>query len=160
MKVIRFPIAGLMAIVVLAALNFGAIRAALDDPGSHNVMLCIVGLPMANALAVGLLIGRRHRGSRQFLVGFEAFGAAILGFLIVAIISGKDWVWSYLTLATEPLRAALEPTGGGKWTAIRLLVARSCLSVWATLPQLILALIGGVLSRKVGAAGWSDRTRC
>jgi hypothetical protein len=158
-KVIRFPIAWLMAIIALAALNFGAIRAALDYPGGPNVLLCIVGLPMANALAVGLLIGRRHRGSRQFLVGFEACGAAMLGFLIVAIVSGKDWVWSYLTLATEPIRAALGPTGGGKWTAIRLLVARSFLSVWATLPQLTLALIGGFLSRKAGAAGWPDQTR-
>jgi hypothetical protein len=143
-----------MAIVALAALNFGAIRAALDYPGGLNVLLCIAGLPMANALAVGLLIGHRHRGSRRFLLGFEAFGAATLGFLIVAILSGKDWVWSYLTLATEPMRATLGPTGGGKWSTFRLLVARSILSLWATLPQLTFALIGGFLSRKSEAAGW------
>jgi hypothetical protein len=160
MRVIRFPIAGLMVIVALAALNFGAIRAALDHATGPDVLLCIVGLPMSNALAVGLLIGHRHQGSRRFLLGFEVFGAATLGFLVVEILSGEDWVWSYLTVVTGALRATLGPTGGGKWTPLRLLVARSFLSVWATLPQATLALIGGVLARKLGAAAWPDRTRC
>jgi hypothetical protein len=155
----RFPIAWLMAAVALAALDFGAIRAALDDPAGPNLLLCMAVLPMANLLAVGLLIGHRHRGSRQFLVGFEAFGAAALAFLIAAIFSGEGWVWSYLNVITGPLRATLGPTGGGRWSPFRLVVARSCLSLWATLPQLTLALAGGFLSRKAAVAGWPDRTR-
>jgi hypothetical protein len=158
-KGIRFPIAWLMVIVALAALDFGAFRAALDHANGPHVLLCVVALPMANALVLGLLIGRRHRGSHRFLVGFEAFGAAALAYLIAAILSGEDWVWSYLTLATGPIRATIGPTGGGKWTTSRLLVARSFLSLFATLPQLTFALMGGFLSRKAGAAGWPYGTR-
>jgi len=157
-KGIRFPIAWLMATVALAALDFGAIRAALDDPGGLNLLLCVAVLPMANLLAVGLLIGQRYRGSRQFVVGFEAFGAAALAFLIAAILSGEGWVWSYLDVITGPLRAALAPTGGGKWSTFRLLAARCFLSLWATLPQLSFALMGGFLSGIATAAGWPDRT--
>jgi hypothetical protein len=149
-KTVRFPIAWLMATVALAALDFGAFRAALDHPNGPDVLLCMVVLPMANVLAMGLLIGHRHRGSRRFFLGFEAFGAAALAFLIAAIVKGEDWVWSYLMLATEPLRATLRPTGGGKWTPSRLLVARAFLSLWATLPQLSFALIGGFLSQRAG----------
>jgi hypothetical protein len=154
----RFPIAWLMATVALAALDLGAIRAALDDPGGPNFLLCMAVLPMANLLAAGLVIGHRHRGSRQFLVGFEAFGAAALAFLIAAILSGEGWVWSYLDVIAGPLRATLRPTGGGKWGTFRLLVGRCFLSIWATLPQLTFALTGGFLSRMVGAAGWPDQT--
>jgi hypothetical protein len=154
-KGLRLPIAWLMAIVALAALNFGAFRAASDDPAGPDRLLCMAVLPMANVLAVGLLIGRRHRGSRRFLVGFEAFGAAAFAFVVAAILSGEGWVWSYVTLATGPLRATLGPTGGGKWSTFRLLGARSFLSLWATLPQLTLALTGGFASRKFGPPGGS-----
>jgi hypothetical protein len=155
-KVLHLPIAWLMAIIALAALNLGAIRAALDESGGLDLQLCIVVLPTANVLAMGLLIGHRHRESRRFLLGFEVFGAAALAYLIVANLSGKDWVWSYLTLASEPLRAAIAPTGGGKWSTLRLLAARSFLSLWATLPQLAFALIGGFLSRKFAPAQTSS----
>jgi hypothetical protein len=160
MKRIRFPIARLMAIVALAAVDLGAIRAALDDPGGSRLLLCTAALPMANLLAIGLLVGRGPVEGRRFLLGFEASGAAVLAFLIAAILSGEDWPWSYLTTATAPLRATLGPAGGGKWSPFRLLVARSLLALWATLPQLALALAGGLLFRKAGTAEWTARTRC
>ena len=34
-------------------------------------------------------------------------------------------------LVLEPTRAAIRPTGVGKWSTVRLLVGRSFLSVWA-----------------------------
>jgi hypothetical protein len=108
----------------------------------------MVGLPMANALAVGLLTGRWSRGSRRFLAGFEVFGAAALSVPVVGILSGEDWVWSYLTLVTGPVRAMVGPTGGGKWTTLHMAAGRSLLSLWATLPQLAVALTGGFLSRR------------
>ena len=91
---IRFPLAWLMAIVALAALDLGAIRAAWDHPNGPDLLLCMAILPIASALAVGLLIGHRYCVSRQFLVGFEAFGAAVVAFLIAAILSDEVWVWS------------------------------------------------------------------
>jgi hypothetical protein len=47
--------------------------------GSHHLSLMIGALalgaiPMANVLAVGLLIGVWRRGRRPFLWGFETFG--------------------------------------------------------------------------------------
>src|SRR5262245_13405079 len=98
----------------MAALDFGAIRAASNEAVGPIVLLCIVDLPMANALAVGLLVGHRHRRNRRFLLGFEVFGAAFLAFLVAEILSGHDWVWSYVTLAAGTLRATLGPAGGGK----------------------------------------------
>ena len=129
---IRFPLAWLMASVILAALDFRAIRAGWDHPNGPDLLLCTAILPMANAPAVGLLIGHRYRGSRQFLVGFEAFGAAVVAFLIAAILSDKVWVWSYPTLFAGPVRAILGPISRRKWSPSRLLPARSLLSLWAT----------------------------
>jgi hypothetical protein len=158
-KPIRFPIGWLMAIVAIAALDFWAIRGASDDPIGSHLMLCVVGLPMVNFMAVGLLIGHRYPGSRRFLLGFEAVGVASLAFLVAQELSGKDWIWSYLTLASEPLRAIIGPAGGRKWSASRLLLARAFLSFWATLPQLTFALTGGFLCQKAGAVDWPDGTR-
>ncbi len=152
MNVIRFPIAWLMAIVAIAALDFGAIRAASDIAAGTNVLLCMVGLPMANLLTIGLLIGQRHRESRQFLFGFEAFGIGALAFLIKEILCGQDWMWSYLRLVIEPLTAAIRMTGWGEWSRFGLPVGRFFLSLWATLPQLAFALIGGYLVHWFGTA--------
>lgn len=150
MTVLRFPIAWLMAIVAIAALDFAAIRAASDIGAGTNVLLCMVGLPMANLLTIGLLIGQRNCGSRRFLLGFEAFGAAALAFLIKEILQGEDWVWSYFTLVIQPLRVAVGLTGRGEWSTFGLLVGRFFLSLWATLPQLAFALIGGFLFHRFG----------
>ena len=49
-------------------------------------LLILGALPMANVLAVGILIGQRRPGSRPFLLGFEAFGAMALA-LYVALAS-------------------------------------------------------------------------
>ena len=75
----RFRIAWVMVAVAIAALNLAVIRVLLGSPVGELVVLG--ALPMANVLAVGLLIGLRRRGSRPFLLGFEAFGAMASGFL-------------------------------------------------------------------------------
>ena len=56
MKVPRFRIAWVMVVVAIAALDFGAIRAAFDLESPSVLLLLVVTLPMANILAVGLLI--------------------------------------------------------------------------------------------------------
>jgi hypothetical protein len=144
----RFRIAWLMFVIAVAALDFAAIRAAADDSSGPSTLLCTVVLPMANVLAMVLLIGHRNRRCCRLFLGFEAFGVAALVYLVVAILSGEDWVWSYVTLALEPTRAIIRPSGGGNWSTARLFAGRSLLAVWATLPQLAFALIGGLLSRR------------
>jgi hypothetical protein len=160
MKEPRFRIAWLMAAVAIAALDFAAIRAVTDYPGGPSVMLCMVALPMANVLAIVFLIGQRHHECRRLVLGFEAFGAAALAYLIMAVLSGEDWVWSYVALILEPTRTLVRPTGAGKWSTVRLFVGRSFLSIWATLPQLTFALIGGYLLQSFGTAERRDQSVC
>jgi hypothetical protein len=137
-----------MVAIAIAALDFAAIRAAADDSNGPGMLLCTVVLPMANVLAIALLLGYRNPRYCRLLSGFAVFGAAVVGYLVMAILSGEDWVWSYVTLVLEPMRAIIRPAGGGKWSPVRLFAGRSLLSVWATLPQLAFALIGGFLTSR------------
>ena len=100
MKVPRFRIAWVMVFVAIAALDFGAIRAVFDRNSRTSYLLGIGALPMANVLVVGLLIGHRRRGSRRFLLGFEAFGAMALAvYVTVASLFTEDLVIPYLRLS-------------------------------------------------------------
>lgn len=90
-KAPRFRIAWVMVAVAIAALDFTAIRALLGPYTNsleyQKTMLLLLGaLPMANVLAVGMLIGQRRPASRPFLLGFEAFGAMALA-LSIALAS-------------------------------------------------------------------------
>ena len=68
----RFRIAWVMVFIAVVAINFAAIRAMLGFP---EVGLAVLGgLPMANILVVGNLMGRQRPGSRAFLIGFQASG--------------------------------------------------------------------------------------
>jgi hypothetical protein len=131
-----------MVAVAIAALNCGAIRAMLGSPPGELVVLG--ALPMANVLAVGLLIGLLRRGSHPFLLGFEAFGVMALAFyLALTGFSPHPWVISYLELLLEPTRSTIETDRPG------VLIASICsvAVVMLGLPQLTFALIGGFLSR-------------
>src|SRR4051794_10506007 len=93
-----------MVIVAIAALNFGAIRAVMDQGGPTNERLAMGAIPMANFLAVGLLLGFRRRMSRPFLLGFELFGAtALASYSIVASLFSVEVVFPYLHSVIQPL---------------------------------------------------------
>jgi hypothetical protein len=144
-----------MGVVAIAALNFGVIRVLSDFKTANNndkhIMLIIDALgtgaiPMANILAVGLIILRR-RGSRPFLSGFEAFGAAALALYVVgAIFFTEELVMPYVNLALKPLAKTI---GIGPLMSTRdILVLVSVTGVMLVLPQVALALIGGFIFRK------------
>lgn len=144
----RIRIAWAMVLTAIAALNLGAMRAVSDHRGPVSGMLAIGALPMANVLAFGLLVGCLHRGSRPFLVGFEALGALALAFYAAAIWSPsyresvpQSIVFGYLRLAWD-----LWPTGAAR-TIPRVVIAYSAFSLWVTWPQLVLALVGGLFTR-------------
>jgi hypothetical protein len=94
-----------MVAVALAALDFGAIRAplprhehVLDE--QRSVLLLLGALPMANVLAVGLLIGHRRRGSRRFLSGFVVLGAiASAVYVEVASLFAEELGIPYMMLS-------------------------------------------------------------
>jgi hypothetical protein len=146
----RFRIAWLMVAVVIAALDFGAIRAFLDPrmngPGRPPGILLLLGaLPMANVLAVGVLIGQRRPGSRPILLGFETFGAmALAAFVALAICFPREVVIPYL----HPLIRVLEQNIGRDRPLVFMPVLLVGSIVMLGLPQLAVALLGAFLFRR------------
>ena len=145
----RFRIAWVMVAVAIVALDFGAIRAllprhasALDD--QRGVLLLLGALPMANVLAVGMLIGQRRPGSRPFLLGFEVFGAMALAFFIaLASCFPREVVVPYFAPFVAPVEWFIGP-GHPFYIPIGGLVV----AVMLIGPQVVFALVGGVLSRR------------
>src|SRR5215472_12261687 len=99
-------IAGLMAVVTLAALDCVAVRSPLSGRSLTGVLWLVGGLPMANVLTVGLLpllLGRPRRwDGRPFLVGFVALGA--LALMLYAALTAR-----YAGPFREALALALRP---------------------------------------------------
>jgi hypothetical protein len=143
----RFRIAWVMVAIAIAALDFAVIRAFFDIP---EVGILVLGaLPMANLLAVGILIGQWRPESRPFLLGFEAFGAmALVLFVAVAVASlFLDNYWlktSYLTPVIERIEKSIGPNRPFVFIPIGLFA----MVVMLDWPQVVFALIGGALSRR------------
>jgi hypothetical protein len=143
----RFRIAWVMVAIAIAALDFAVIRASFDIP---EVGLLVLGaLPMANVLAVGILIGQWRPESRPFLLGFEAFGAMALAlFVAVAVASlfldNYRMLTSYLTPVIDPIEKSI----GQNRPFVFIPIALFAMVVMLGWPQLVFALIGGSLSRR------------
>jgi hypothetical protein len=146
-----------MFFVALVALDFTALRAVLDHDAAEINLLGIGALPMANVLAVGLLVGYRSRDSRGFLLGFELVGAvALAAYIAGATMLARVLIFRYLHLATDPyIRTFVSQLPA---TTFHNVILCSIGVVMFGLPQLAFALIGGLLSRNYRAAEWPDRT--
>jgi hypothetical protein len=147
MKLPRFRIAWVMVAIAIAAINFGAFRAAYDSQ-TGGVMLTIGALPMADVLILGILIARQSLPSRPFLLGFVVFGGIALALyvcLVTFCVLNGFWpmTW-YLSFAFDPLFRLFRPTETLAIIAIEVPVAVLMLVG----PQLVFALIGGFLSRR------------
>ncbi len=142
----RFSIAGLMALTALIALDCLATRVGWGSNDVRVAMLYFGVLPWLNVLLVGLAVlrGRRRRNEPvAFLVGFEAFGWAVLVFsvtLILAFAAACEPVIEGLDRLLGPLTGVVPPLG----FAAALVIAMTIL----TLPQLIAAVAGGLLTRR------------
>ena len=146
MKAPRFRIGWLMVAVAIAALDFAAIGAILGSgTGDFGIFLLLGALPMANVLAVGMLIGLQSSESSPFLLGFEAFGAMALA-LYVALLS---WRPRGLVISLPfVINPVLEQTVGRDrpFVFIPILCFGSVVMLgWS---QVALALIGGFLCRR------------
>jgi hypothetical protein len=153
-KVPRFRITWLMVFVAIAALNFGAIRfwyqLRLDRNTVNNwvEVLTYGTLPMANLLAVGIMIGLRRPETRPFLWGFEAFGATALAFFVpLAYLYTEEMVQPYFLWVLR-LRS-LQRTVNHFSPVVRVPIFYSIATLLVGLPQLAFAIIGGLLSRKI-----------
>ncbi len=145
MKVPRFRIVSIMVVVAIVALNFVAIRDLLGFRSLMGELLILSTLPMANVLAVGLLIGKRRPGSRPFVLGFVPFGAIALA-LYVAVVTSvpREIVVSCLAPVSEYL---VRMIGAHRPLLFIRALAFVCLFI-LVLPQVVFALIGGFLSRR------------
>jgi hypothetical protein len=159
-KVPRFRIASIMLIVAITALDLGAIRAISDFESRFLFLLCVVTLPMANILAVGLLLAFLRPRSRHFLRGFEVFGAIALVFFVVLAMRAEGLVQFYLIppMALYGTTIGPPPSIRQSWPSYQLLVGFCFLSLWATWPQLVFALMGGFVYQRSEATGRHDRT--
>jgi hypothetical protein len=150
-----------MAVVAIFALNFWAVLAGLKvRPHLNTPVIDLLGagaLPMANVLAIALLVGAGRRGRRSFLVGFEAFGAAALAaYIAAASLYPRELVMPYILVPLGTVATAV----GGIRSIPAVIVFLSFAVVLLTLPQLGFALLGGLLCRKFKIAERPDRTRC
>src|SRR6478672_4394888 len=104
-----------MVAVGIAALDFVAIRAFLGHRTNvldeqRGILLLLGALPMANVLAVGMLIGQRRPASRPFLLGFEVFGAMALAlFIALAGCFPREVVMPYLVPFMARMEAVIGP---------------------------------------------------
>lgn len=152
MKLPRFSVASIMTIVVVAAIDFAAIRALDATNTVVGGMMAIGSMPMAGILVLGipsLVKGLRDRGEiRPFLTGFEAAGWTVLllytssatlfpGPVAAAFISVSEFLAKVLGLD------AADASDPG-WQLFGLFFGMLIL----LLPQLAFALVGGWLNRR------------
>ena len=151
----RFRIGWLMAvIIILIVVNIGMIRPWYEDDSKLELLLG--SLPMGNVLAVGVLVAGRQLGSRPFFLGFEVVGALALAVYVAVTIRYPAWLWPYLQPVLRPL---VEPMGS-QLTPARLLLFCCVTAAMLGLPQLAIALVGGILFRRFRTAGRSEQTGC
>ena len=145
MKAPRFRIAWIMLAVAIAALDFGVMREVVGSRSVRGILLLLGILPMANVLAVGMLINQRRPGNRPFLLGFEVFGAmALIVYIALVYYFDRGIETTYL----RPLIDLLMKTIGQDRPIVFISVLYAGSMLILGCPQLVFALIGGRLSRR------------
>jgi hypothetical protein len=154
MKRTRFPIAGLMAFVAAIALNLAVVRSfdpTQTDPLPHLFFACGV-MPMASILFLVALFSAPSllRGGRfsSFALGFEALGcAAVFAFVTIYSITPSELL-TFTEWTGQWTRPVLIPLFEGSPEWVNLSLELGCGAVLFTLPELVIALFGGLLAWK------------
>ena len=137
MKRNKFSIAGLMVLVLALALDCLAVRSILDSRDVFSVSVVFLALPMATVLLVfPVLVLGRHGGQsrRPFLVGFE-----VVGWTVLAVLVAACWL-------TSPVNGYLAETISQNPYAHA--VHGLVVIVLFTTPQLVVAMLGGLVTRR------------
>jgi hypothetical protein len=146
LKAPRFRIAWAMIAVAFAALDFLAIRAFLDSPSLVSEELLLGALPMANVLAIGLLLAWQRPGGRPFKLGFAVFGAMAL--TLYTCLADRGFPDDLPTLYVKPFVDLAARIIGRDHPYIFVPSACFGVVVMLALPQFAFALVGGYLSRR------------
>jgi hypothetical protein len=154
MRLPRFKISWIMAFVALVAIDLAVVRLVAPfrrpDVGDRHTTAVIDALaygvlPMANILAIGLLIAYRQPERRPFLWGFEAFGMiALCLYIAISLKFTEEWIHPYLGLVLKPLWPKMQPLTNAKIIAFSLIPL-----ILLGMPQVAFAVMGGYLSRKL-----------
>jgi hypothetical protein len=150
MKRQRLGIAGIMALVAIAAVDLGAVR-ALDEssvagiPSAVAILLVYGAVPMANVLALGVTRQPRPQ-SRPFLFGFVVFGA-----LALAVYAGVSIGFPYQMIYrfVVPVNHFLAGSAGRMRAWLFMLVNSLADMFVLALPQVLFALVGGLVCQKL-----------
>jgi hypothetical protein len=137
-------IAWVMVLAALAAFDFRVAVAWIDYRTPTGDLLLVGAMPMANVLAVGMLIGLRRAGSRPFLWGFEAFGVVALAHYVLVATFSPMVLWAN----AEPLVNYVRRTYGRHGPLVCILILIFSATVMLVLPQVAFAVTGGFLGRK------------
>jgi hypothetical protein len=155
----RTSIAGLMLFTALFALHCLVARAAWG--GEHDSLYVAVGLLMADVLTAGLVsLRRRKRAGRsgRFLAGFEAGGwSALLLYAACCVLARGPMqvygnsMFSFVSAVTGLERLGGIPSTVGAYVNLAaLILAHTAILL---VPQLVLALVVGLLTRRFGPGG-------
>lgn len=152
MKLPRFSIAWIMAIIVVAAVDLAAIR-ALDGTQTVIGALIIIGsMPMASILMLGipnLVRGSTGRSTvRPFLVGFEAVGWMVLLVYTGSAIVFAESVAGAVDLSARFLMSLIGWDTANESDPAWQLVGLFVVVLLLLLPQLFVALVGGWLNQR------------
>ena len=148
----RFRISSALLAITLIASDIAIARVALKSRSQIPLLLAVVGLPMANILAIGFLIAPLKHHS-HFIRGFERFGSLGLAFSIIAVFWAEGLVQLYLSPAMALDQAAFGAPPRFGQVSYRLLAGFCLLSLWATWPQLSFAVLGGFMTRRLRLIG-------
>ena len=156
MKRPRFPIAGLMAAVAAVAINLAVIRSLEQNTAggpSHVFYACGV-MPMASLLILVALTAAPSlvRGGRcsPFVVGFEALGSLMVFAFITCYSVAAPMLVVCIGLIGEYTRPVFIRYFAGSPNWVGGLFELGLLTIFCSLPQLLVALGGGWLTRKLG----------
>jgi hypothetical protein len=148
MEIFHIRITWMMAFVAVAVLDFGAIWALIGFDSLEASSLLLGALPMANVLAVAILIGQRRPGSRPFFLGFEAFGAMALAFYVALTFFHITALTTYVGLLSQPWAKTIGRVPALSSDRVQSFIAAPVVVVMLLSPQVAFALIGGFLSRR------------
>jgi hypothetical protein len=146
MRIPRITLVQLMVVVGLLAVDLWAL-ASIPDDGWAALSLCILAwLPMANVVFVSWLLWMTQRQmsipAHDFLGGFWVVGSAVTNAMLILIVlftqAGLNQMWE-VDLALKSLRQATRFDADFFADLVRM----AFVAAFFTIPQLLLAVVGG-----------------